>query len=122
MHGLILRMPRPNILVTFDSHTPYLAYRVKELQREIKRLGLQDQLRLRVLLLSSHDPNYSWKQNDLEAEYGGVPVTIFPDKFHGLGFRAYLTKSAFKTVWNTLLDVLSNRPEIAFVGGYDRPQ
>ncbi|MEM9079782.1 MAG: glycosyltransferase family 4 protein [Verrucomicrobiota bacterium] len=114
-------MPRNDILITFDSHTPYLAYRVSALQREIKRRNLQDQLHIRVLLLSSHDPNYSWQQNDLEAAYGGTPVTILTEKFHGLGFKSYLTPLALKTVWYTLVDILTNKPKIAFVGGYDRP-
>ena len=112
---------KPNVLITFDSHTPYLAFRVRCLQEEIEQRRLTEKIRLRVLLLSSHDPNYSWKQDDLEAEYGGVPVTIFPDKFHGLGFRAYGSKLALKTAWNTFVDVASTPPKIAFLGGYDRP-
>lgn len=112
---------KANVLVTFDSHTPYLAFRVRCLQEEIERRGLTEKIRIRVLLLSSHDPNYNWKKDDLAAEYGGLPVTIFPDKFHGLGFRAYASTLAIKTAWRTLIDVLTEKPKIAFVGGYDRP-
>ena len=112
---------KPNVLITFDSHTPYLAFRVTALQEEIKKRGLEDKIRLRVLLLSTKDPNYSWQDGEIESEYGGVPVTIFPHQFHGLGFRSYASGLAIRTAWETLVDVLSNKPKIAFLGGYDRP-
>lgn len=112
---------KSNVLITFDSHTPYLAFRVKALQEEIERRGLQEQIRLRVLLLSTKDPNYNWQDGEIASEYGGVPVTIFPHQFHGLGFRSYASALALRTTWETLVDVLSNRPKIAFLGGYDRP-
>lgn len=112
---------KPNVLITFDSHTPYLAFRVTALQNEIVKRGLEDKIRLRVLLLSTKDPNYNWQDGEIEAEYGGVPVTIFPHQFHGLGFRSYASSLALRTAWETLVDVLSNKPKIAFLGGYDRP-
>ena len=114
-------MAKPNVLITFDSHTPYLAFRVKALQEEIEKRNLADKIRLRVLLLSTKDPNYNWKDGEIEAEYGGVPVTILPHQFHGLGFRSYASGLALKTVWETFCDILSNKPKIAFLGGYDRP-
>ena len=110
-----------NILVTFDSHTPYLAYRVSSLQRELEARGLSDQVRLRVLLLGATDATYDWDGGKLNEQYGGVPVTVLTDKFHGLGFRAYATKLAAKTTWKVLVNILKERPKIAFVGGYDRP-
>ncbi|WP_411846116.1 glycosyltransferase family 4 protein [Roseibacillus persicicus] len=112
---------KPNVLISFDGHTPYLAFRVKSLQEEIEKRGLSDQIRMRVLLSANTDSNYNWEAEDLNAEYGGVPVTILMDKFHGLGFRPYFTALGFKTAWKTFCNVLSNRPQIAFVGGYDRP-
>ena len=112
---------KPNVLITFDSHTPYLAFRVKALQEEIEKRGMSEKIRLRVLLLSTKDPNYNWQDGEIESEYGGVPVTIFPHQFHGLGFRSYASKLAIRTAWETLVDVLSNKPKIAFLGGYDRP-
>lgn len=112
---------KPNVLITFDSHTPYLAFRVTALQDEIKKRGLADKIRLRVLLLSTKDPNYNWQDGEIESEYGGVPVTIFPHQFHGLGFRSYASGLAFRTAWETFVDVMTNKPKIAFLGGYDRP-
>ena len=112
---------KPNVLITFDSHTPYLAFRVTALQKEIEKRGLEEKIRLRVLLLSTKDPNYNWQDGEIESEYAGVPVTIFPHQFHGLGFRSYASGLALRTAWETFVDVLSNKPKIAFLGGYDRP-
>lgn len=112
---------KPNVLISFDGHTPYLAFRVQSLQREIERRGLAEEIRLRVLLLADTDANYNWDTKDLVAEYGGAPVTVLMDKFHGLGFRPYLTWLGVKTAVKTAIDVIANRPKIAFVGGYDRP-
>lgn len=112
---------KPNVLITFDSHTPYLAFRVKALQEEIEKRKLTEKIRLRVLLLSTKDPNYNWQEGQIESEYGGVPVTIFPHQFHGLGFRSYASSLALRTAWETFIDILSNKPKIAFLGGYDRP-
>ena len=114
-------MSKPNVLITFDSHTPYLAYRVSVLQREIVRRNLTGQVRLRVLLLGARDSTYDWQNESLEAEYGGVPVTILTEAFHGLGFRAYLSGLALKTCWRVGWNVIRTRPKVAFVGGYDRP-
>jgi glycosyltransferase involved in cell wall biosynthesis len=112
---------RANVLVTFDSHTPYLAFRVSALQKEIEKRGLGDRIRLRVLLLGATDSTYGWHSDQLSAEYGGVPVKVLTEKFHGLGFRNYATALALRTTWLVLWNVLRERPRIAFVGGYDRP-
>ena len=114
-------MSSPNVLISFDGHTPYLAFRVRALQNEIKKRGLEDDIRLRVVLLADTDSNYNWDTEDLIKEYGGVPVKILMDRFHGLGFRPYFTKLAIQTAWRTTMDILKQRPKIAFVGGYDRP-
>lgn len=114
-------MSKPNVLITFDSHTPYLAFRVRALQEEIARRKLTDRIRLRVLLLGARDATYNWKDESLEEEYGGVPVTVLTEAFHGLGFRAYFSGLAIKTCWRVFWNVLRNRPKVAFVGGYDRP-
>ncbi len=112
---------KSNVLITFDSHTPYLAFRVKALQEEIEKRDLTEKIRLRVLLLSTKDANYNWQEGEIEGEYGGVPVTIFPHPFHGLGFRAYASSLALRTTWETFINILAERPKIAFLGGYDRP-
>lgn len=112
---------RPNVLISFDGHTPYLAFRVRSLQEEIERRGLADRIRMRVLLLSHTDANYNWETGDLSQEYGGVPVEVLMKDFHGLGFRKYATWLAVKTVGKTVANLLGNRPRVAFVGGYDRP-
>lgn len=112
---------RANVLITFDSHTPYLAFRVSALQEEIKRRGMEEEIRLRVLLLGGSDTTYNWDSDQLSEHYGGVPVTVLTEKFHGLGFRKYASGDAIKTTWKALCNVLKERPRIAFVGGYDRP-
>lgn len=112
---------KANVLVTFDSHTPYLAFRVSSLQAELKRRGLDQQVRMRVLLLGASDTTYNWDSFQLTEQYGGVPVTVLTEKFHGLGFKAYASKLALKTTWEVLKNILKERPKIAFVGGYDRP-
>jgi glycosyltransferase involved in cell wall biosynthesis len=110
-----------NVLITFDSHTPYLVYRITALQAELERRGLADQIRLRVLLLGASDSSYSWEGDALNGKYDGVPVAVLTEKFHGLGFKAYFSKLAFRTTWKVFINVLKERPKVAFVGGYDRP-
>lgn len=110
-----------NVLITFDSHTPYLAFRVRALQKELERRGLTEQVRPRVLLLGASDASYNWEGEALEDQYGGVPVTVLTEQFHGLGFRAYASRLALRTTWKVVVNVLKERPKVAFVGGYDRP-
>jgi glycosyltransferase involved in cell wall biosynthesis len=115
-------MKKPNVLIAFDSHTPYLAYRVRELQRELERRGMVDAVRLKVILLGAKEASYSWEAGDVEREYGGVPVKVLTKAFHGLGFRAYFSVLAVKTCWKMALELIRTRPKLVFVGGYDRPE
>jgi glycosyltransferase involved in cell wall biosynthesis len=110
-----------NVLITWDSHTPFLAFRVAALQKEIQRRQLDEQYRIRVLLLGGKDTTYNWDGDHISALYGGVQVTVLTDEFHGLGLRRYASWAAVRTTWRAVLNVLNDRPRIAFVGGYDRP-
>ncbi|MEM7145443.1 MAG: glycosyltransferase [Verrucomicrobiota bacterium] len=114
-------MKRANVLITFDSHTPYLAYRVRELRRALERRGWSEVVRMRVVLLGAKEASYDWGEGDWEREYGGVPVTVLTESFHGLGFRAYLSGAAVRTCWKLAGELIRARPKLVFVGGYDRP-
>ncbi|MEM8953588.1 MAG: glycosyltransferase [Verrucomicrobiota bacterium] len=114
-------MKRANVVITFDSHTPYLAYRVRELQGALERRGLLGRVRMRVILLGAKESSYDWDEGDLAREYGGVPVTVLTDAFHGLGIRAYLSGAAARTCWKLAWELVRTRPKLVFVGGYDRP-
>jgi glycosyltransferase involved in cell wall biosynthesis len=115
-------MKRANVLITFDSHTPYLAYRVRALQRELGRRGLGEVVRLRVVLWGAKETSYRGDEGDVERESGGVPVRVLTEAFHGLGFRAYFSWGALKTCWKLAGELIRVRPKVAFVGGYDRPE
>jgi glycosyltransferase involved in cell wall biosynthesis len=110
------------ILITFDTHTPYLAFRVRELQREIERRGLGALIELEVLLIALEETSYQWEAGQLSELYGGVPVRALTDKFRGLGFGTWLKWTTIKTSFAMLLHYLKRRPQVTFAGGYDRPE
>ncbi len=110
------------ILITFDTHTPYLAFRVRELQREIERRGLAAQIELEVLLIALEETSYQWEAGQLSELYGGVPVRALTDKFRGLGFGTWLKWTTVKTSFKVLAHYLKRRPHVTFAGGYDRPE
>jgi glycosyltransferase involved in cell wall biosynthesis len=111
-----------NVLITFDTHTPYLAFRVSKLQEELVRRGLQEQYRLHVILLAATEATYQWELGDLQKLYGGVPVEVLSEKWRHQSLKAFLMPSAWKNCLRLGWRFLKLRPRIAFVGGYDRPE
>lgn len=121
--GFNLLMAKPKrILITFDTHTPYLAFRVRELQREIDARGLTDQISLEVVLIALAETTYQWQAGELSKLYGGVPIRVLTDKFRGLGFRTWFRWTTVKTTAALAWHYLKSRPHVSFVGGYDRPE
>ena len=110
------------VLITFDTHTPYLAFRVRELQREIVRRGLAEQIAIEVQLIALEETSYKWDAGELSELYGGVTVRAFTDKFRGLGFGTWMKWTTIKTTWSMLWHYLKTRPQVTFAGGYDRPE
>ena len=116
-------MTKPRrVLITFDTHTPYLAFRVRVLQRAIEAQGLQEMIQLEVLLIALEETSYQWASGELTKLYGGVPVRALTDKFRGLGFRTWVRWTTLKTTCVLAWHYLKTRPHVAFVGGYDRPE
>lgn len=98
------------ILITFDTHTPYLAFRVRELQREIERRGLGALIELEVLLIALEETSYQWEAGHLSELYGGVSVRALTDKFRGLGFGTWLKWTTIKTSFAMLFHYLKASP------------
>jgi len=116
-------MTKPRrVLITFDTHTPYLAFRVRALQRAIESQGLQETIRLEVVLIALEETSYQWAGGELSKLYGGVPVRALTGQFRGLGFRTWFRWTTFMTTCALAWHYLKTRPHVAYVGGYDRPE
>lgn len=121
--GSTFPMAKPKrVLITFDTHTPYLAFRVRELKREIDARGLTDQISLEVVLVALAETTYQWQAGELSKLYGGVSVRVLTDKFRGLGFQTWFRWTTVKTTAALAWHYLKLRPHVSFVGGYDRPE
>jgi 1,2-diacylglycerol 3-alpha-glucosyltransferase len=117
-----MHTPPKEILITFDTHTPYLAFRVTQLRQEISRRGLDQQINLRVLLLAANEGTYQWEAGDWSQLYGGVPVTVLSEKWRHQSLKAFLTPSVWANCYKVAKEYLRQKPKVAFVGGYDRPE
>ena len=112
-----------NVVISFDTHTPYLAFRVSRLAAEIRNRGLQDIIRLQVVLIAGKEESYGWAGEGFESQYGGVPVRILSrSAFRGLGLRGYFKLTTLKTTLKFFWTLLKLRPKMVLVGGYDRPE
>ncbi len=110
------------VLVTFDTHTPYLAFRVSRLQKALQERGLAEQVKLSVLLLAATEATYGWEAGDLSSLYGGVPVRVLADKWRHQSLKSFLQPSVWKSCLRAGWHFLKLRPKVTFVGGYDRPE
>ena len=117
----LMTKPR-RVLITFDTHTPYLAFRVRALQHAIETQGLKETIRLEVVLIALEETSYQWAGGELANLYGGIPVRALTDQFRGLGFRTWFRWTTLKTTCAMAWHYLKTRPHVAFVGGYDRPE
>ena len=107
-----------HLLAVFDSHTPYLAFRLNAFQDALVARGLGDDVRLEIVLIGAEEASYGWEGDGLQALYK-APVTVLSHRFRGLGMRSFLHPSVPGCLWKLLV---RRRPKVAFVGGYDRPE
>ncbi len=114
-------MKRQCVAILFDSHTPYLAFRVNALQRELAARGWQEHIELRVILIGAGWSTYQWDQGELQKQYD-TPLHILTPEFHGLGLRSFLHPSLPGIFAKLIGFFVKYRPKITFVGGYDRPE
>ena len=117
----LMSKPR-KVVISFDTHTPYLAFRVSRLAAELRRRGLEDQIQLRVILIAGKETTYGWEGSSFEEQYGGVPVKVLTKTFRGLGLRGYFRFTTVKTTLKFFWNLIKLRPKIVLVGGYDRPE
>ena len=113
-------MKPSRVAILFDSHTPYLAFRVNALQEALKLSGLTDRIELHVILIAADWASYGWGAEDLQQKYG-VPVHVLSKEFYGLGFRSFLHPALPRVLAKLLTLYYRLRPKITLVGGYDRP-
>ena len=113
-------MKPATVLITFDTHTPYLAFRVSALQAALENAGMAGRIQLRVILLAETETSYQWARGDWSRLYGGVPVEVLADKFRPLGMKSFFMPSVWKSTARIAWRYLKMRPKVAFVGGYDR--
>ncbi len=109
------------LLAIFDSHTPYLAFRLNAFQEAIDARGLGHALKLEVVLIGAEEASYGWEGESLQKLYR-MPITILSNRFRGLGMRSFIHPSVPGCLWKLFKILVKQRPKIAFVGGYDRPE
>jgi glycosyltransferase involved in cell wall biosynthesis len=108
------------VAILFDCHTPYLAFRVNALLRELVRLGHDKHIELHVILVAADWSSYGWVPQKLQELYD-VPVHVLAKEFHGLGLRAFFHPSLLKVLPKLATLFLKLRPRLTLAGGYDRP-
>ncbi len=109
------------LLAIFDSHTPYLAFRLNAFQEAIESRGLTETLRLEIVLIGAEEASYGWEGEGLQSLYK-APVTVLSHRFRGLGMRSFIHPSVPHCLWKLFKILIKRRPKIIFVGGYDRPE
>jgi glycosyltransferase involved in cell wall biosynthesis len=113
-------MKAQRVAILFDSHTPYLAFRVNALQRELVRRGLQEHIELCVILTAANWSSYGWDGQVLQEKYD-VPVHVLTQEFHGLGLHAFFSPSLPRIFFKLASLLFKLRPRLMLTGGYDRP-
>lgn len=109
------------VFAIFDSHTPYLEFRVNALQDAIAAEPWSGQVRLTTILIGAEEKSYGWESGELQSRYK-MPLVVLSERFRGLGLRSFLHPSVPKCLWRLGKLLLSRRPKVIFVGGYDRPE
>jgi len=107
--------------ILFDSHTPYLAFRVNAIQRELVARGWDKFIELHVILSGADEKSYQWDLKNLRNEYT-VPLHVLTDTFHGLGLHTFFHPSVPKLCAKLTAFYFKMNPRIMFIGGYDRPE
>ncbi len=116
-----MKQKQTNLLAIFDSHTPYLAFRLNALHREIEARGLSDRLHLEIVLIGAEEKSYGWEGEGLQSFYD-AKLHVLSDQFRGLGMRSFLHRSVPGCLWRLFKRLIRLRPKVTFVGGYDRPE
>lgn len=114
-------MKQSRVAIMFDSHTPYLAFRVNALQRELVARGLNEVVELHVILIAANWSSYGWAAGGLQGLYD-VPVHVLTKEFHGLGLHSFIHPTLPKILLKLAGLFFKLRPRITLVGGYDRPE
>lgn len=114
-------MKPQRVAILFDSHTPYLAFRVNALQRELGKLGLRGHIELHVILIGADWAEYGWAPQGLQGLYD-VPVHVLSKEFHGLGLRSFFHRTVPGNLLKLAALYYKLRPRITLTGGYDRPE
>ncbi len=110
-----------SIIAIFDSHTPYLAFRLNAFHDAIERRGLSDKLKLEIVLIGAEEASYGWDGESLQSQYH-APIHILSSRFRGLGMRSFFHPSVPRCLWKWFRLLIKKRPKIVFAGGYDRPE
>ncbi|MEM7383869.1 MAG: glycosyltransferase [Verrucomicrobiota bacterium] len=110
-----------NILALFDSHTPYLSFRLNAFCEDLKKRGLDDRIKVHVVWIGAEEKSYGWGGEKLQDLYQ-APVHVLSDAFRGLGMKSFLHPSVPLCGWRLLKLLIQLRPRVCFVGGYDRPE
>ena len=108
------------VAILFDSHTPYLSFRVNALQKELLARGWEKHIELHVILIAADWSTYGWNSTGLQGLYE-VPVHVLSKEFHGLGLKSVLHPSVPKMLLKLSVLYYRLRPRVTLVGGYDRP-
>jgi len=113
-------MKPQRVAILFDSHTPYLAFRVNALQRELMRVGLDKHIELHVILVAANWSSYGWDTGELQSLYE-VPVHVLSKEFRGLGLHLFVDPGLPMILAKLTALYLRLRPRLTLAGGYDRP-
>jgi 1,2-diacylglycerol 3-alpha-glucosyltransferase len=114
-------MKPKRVCILFDSHTPYLAFRVNALQHELLTRGWGRLIELHVILIGADEKSYQWNQQSLQDQYT-VPLHVLSESFHGLGLRSFFHPSLPGVCLKLTKLYYKLRPKVMLVGGYDRPE
>jgi 1,2-diacylglycerol 3-alpha-glucosyltransferase len=114
-------MKPSRVVIMFDSHTPYLAFRVNALQRELVARGLGGIIELHVILIGANWSAYGWSAGGPQRFYE-VPVHVLSKEFHGLGLRSFFHPSLPGIFLRLAMLFFRLGPRITLVGGPDRPE
>lgn len=108
------------VLICFDSHSPYLAFRVSRLAAALEARGLAERIELGVVLLAQQDASYGWDDEGLRDQYGGVPVEVLSGRMRNAGLAGFLRLASWRAGWRFLRLLWRRRPRLVLIGGYDR--
>lgn len=114
-------MKPERVFILFDSHTPYLSFRVNALQEALILRKLDEKIELHVVLIGAGWSTYGWGTDELQKQYH-VPLHVLSPEFHGLGLKKLFHPSVPGNCWRLLKLLFKLRPKMLLAGGYDRAE